>query len=326
MRMAIASVAPAGALCRVRYSRGRVRNVRTYASPNPPFDAYEVLGVNDDAKEAELKGARKALQRRYHPDSGSEADAKKSADINRAYDILTDKSSRVKLDDALMRSNDGKRRRAARTVISASGLVGPLRERFLASMEVCGSVDACEIDVTERMIESIREWGRMLAFTSELPLPLPLQVDDVPGGVKLAIVKFDGRLSEVGALNMTVEEDFDAGQVDVVITRSWSESQKGVDADTQLPGEGRILTDFSHEFSFLVGVEKSGKLGSKASSNPLVEGLSNVVSSISSFALPVMPLFGSARNVVPGGSYDAYKIRSGSFDSKDEDDDGVADV
>ena len=30
------------------------------------------------------------LQRRYHPDSGSEADAKKSADINRAYDILTD--------------------------------------------------------------------------------------------------------------------------------------------------------------------------------------------------------------------------------------------
>ena len=40
-------------------------------------------------------------------------------------------------------------------------------------MEVCGSVDACEIDVTERMVESIREWGRMLAFTSELPLPLP---------------------------------------------------------------------------------------------------------------------------------------------------------
>ena len=67
------------------------------------------------------------LQRRYHPDSGSEADAKKSADINRAYDILTDKSARVRLDDALMRSNDGKRRRAARTVVSASGLVGPLR-------------------------------------------------------------------------------------------------------------------------------------------------------------------------------------------------------
>jgi hypothetical protein len=59
--MRVAIQLPAGALCRVRYSRGRVRNVRTYASPNPPFDAYEVLGVNDDAKEAELKGARKAL-------------------------------------------------------------------------------------------------------------------------------------------------------------------------------------------------------------------------------------------------------------------------
>ena len=113
-----------------------------------------------------------------------------------------------------------------------------------------------------------------------------------------------------------------------MITRSWSEAQRGVDADTQLPGEQRILTDFSQEFNFLVGVE-SGRLGSKpagGSKNPLAEGLSNVVSSISSFALPVMPLFGSARNVVPGGSYDAYKIRSGSFDSKDEDADDVADV
>ena len=328
MRVALASVAPAGVYCRVRLFRGRARGIRTRASPNPPFDAYEVLGVDDDAKETEIKEAWKMLQRRYHPDSGSEADAKKSADINRAYDILTDKSARVRLDDALMRSNDGKRRRAARTVVSASGLVGPLRERLLASMEVCGSVDACEIDVTERMVESIREWGRMLAFTSELPLPLPLQVDDVPSGVKVAIVKFDGKLIEVGALNLTVEEDVDAGKVDVVITRSWSEAQRGVDADTQLPGEQRILTDFSQEFNFLVGVE-SGRLGSKpagGSKNPLAEGLSNVVSSISSFALPVMPLFGSARNVVPGGSYDAYKIRSGSFDSKDEDADDVVDV
>ena len=172
-------------------------------------------------------------------------------------------------------------------------------------------MDACEIDVTERMVESIREWGRMLAFTSELPLPLPLQVDDVPGGVKLAIVKFDDRLIEVGALNITVEEDVDAGKVDVVITRSWSEAQKGVDADTQLPGEQRILTDFSQEFNFLVGVE-SGRLGAKTaggSKNPFAKGLSNVVSSISSFALPVMPLFGSARNVVPEDR--TMPIRSG---------------
>ena len=67
----------------------------------------------------------------------------------------------------------------------------------------------------------------MLAFTSELPLPLPLQVDDVPSGVKLAIVKalLGGvtvnyelsKLIEVGALYITVEEDVDAGKVDVVI-------------------------------------------------------------------------------------------------------------
>ena len=125
MRVALASVAPAGVHRRVRLSRGRARGIRTRASPNPPFDAYEVLGVNDDAKESEIKLAWKGLQRRYHPDSGSEADAKKSADINRAYDILTDKSARVRLDDALMRSNDGKRRRAARTVILLIRSGGP---------------------------------------------------------------------------------------------------------------------------------------------------------------------------------------------------------
>ena len=63
---------------------------------------------------------------------------------------------------------------------------------------------------------------------------------------------------EVGALNLTVEEDADAGKVDVVITRSWSEAQRGVDADTQLPGEQRILTDFSQEFNFLVGPRAAG--------------------------------------------------------------------
>ena len=30
---------------------------------------------------------------------------------------------------------------------------------------------ACDVDVIDRMTESIREWGKMLAFTSELPLP-----------------------------------------------------------------------------------------------------------------------------------------------------------
>ena len=246
--------------------RRLARPVRASASARDGdviFDAYEILDVRDDATAIDIKDRYRDLQKRFHPDvSGDDPEVLgRSAAINRAYELLIDKDRRRDLDDALMRANGGKRRDRAthgggRAIASAFGLVGPLRERLLARMDVCGGFDpdarACDLNVVAELTEAIREWGKMLAFTSEMPLPLPLRCDDVANGLRVAFVTFaDDELQEVGALCITVEKtstskrpageeegeeergEGDGGAasdgVEVKVRRTWSEKASGAD-------------------------------------------------------------------------------------------------
>ncbi len=55
-------------------------------------DYYEILGVNRDAKESEIKSAYRKLARKYHPDVNKQKGASdKFKDINEAYEVLSDK-------------------------------------------------------------------------------------------------------------------------------------------------------------------------------------------------------------------------------------------
>ena len=258
--------------------------------PDGIFDAYEVLQVPDDASALQVRESFVALQKKYHPDVYDGEDvATRSAWINRAYDILTSDDARSDLDRALREANGGRRARAT-TIISAHGIVGPLREILLARMDVCGGEteksEICDVDVAERMTESIREWGKMLAFTSELPLPLPLQCDDVENGLRLAMVAFEnGSVREVGALEMTVEtsvssprdplassitvHDDDEVSVTVRVARKWAEVANPTAYESNpLPGEARILGNFAEEFAFLVGDAQGAEVeGARAGSS-----------------------------------------------------------
>ena len=352
--------------------RRLARPVRASASARDGdviFDAYEILDVRDDATAIDIKDRYRDLQKRFHPDvSGDDPEVLgRSAAINRAYELLIDKDRRRDLDDALMRANGGKRRDRTThggggAIASAFGLVGPLRERLLARMDVCGGFDpdarACDLNVVAELTEAIREWGKMLAFTSEMPLPLPLRCDDVANGLRVAFVTFaDDELQEVGALCITVEKtstskrpageeegeeergEGDGGAasdgVEVKVRRTWSEKASGADGGRggvrfrggpgdALPGEGRVLACFAEEFNFLdVDDHLSGgkKNAGGKSANDDRGWFGNIVSSVSSFALPVLPMLGGGK-VAPGGSYDGYRINrsgSGEFGSVDDD-------
>lgn len=347
--------------------RAHRRTVCAAASPSEKnddlFDAYAILGIAHDAHAGEIRRAYVALQKEFHPDVYNGVDVEtRSSDINRAYGILTHPGSRVKLDAGLLRVH-GRGIRRGGAILSASGLVGPLRSRFLLRFPVkCGEAvdEACSVDTVLEVTESIREWGKLLAFTSETPLPLPLQCDDINGGLRLAMITFDvagGRIKEVGALNVTVErtrgdEGGDEGgdetvrggdddtynkRVEVRVCRCWAGD--GQEASTpegeQLPGESRILANFAEEFAFLVDQSDAsvdGLSGSRGQRlmrdgrnkrNGGMAGLKGFVSNIVSFALPVLPFFGSTRSAMPGGSYDAYRINrrrntSSSVDQSDE--------
>lgn len=60
---------------------------------------YEILGVEKDADESQLKKAYRTLSLKYHPDRNSDEGAKsKFQEINEAYETLSDKSKRQEYD------------------------------------------------------------------------------------------------------------------------------------------------------------------------------------------------------------------------------------
>lgn len=67
------------------------------------FDPYETLGVSKSATDVEIRAAYRDLVARYHPDkhAGNPLEglaAEKMADINRAYEILSDSGRRAAYD------------------------------------------------------------------------------------------------------------------------------------------------------------------------------------------------------------------------------------
>ena len=64
-----------------------------------PRNLYSILGVSHNSTEKDIKKAYRNLARVHHPDkSNVESDKKKFMEINKAYEILSDKEKRHKYD------------------------------------------------------------------------------------------------------------------------------------------------------------------------------------------------------------------------------------
>lgn len=63
-------------------------------------DYYEVLGINKDASEDEIKKAFRKLAKQHHPDvnQGNKESEAKFKEINEAYEVLSDKDKKAKYD------------------------------------------------------------------------------------------------------------------------------------------------------------------------------------------------------------------------------------
>ena len=63
-------------------------------------DYYEVLGVEKNASDAEIKKAYRKLAMKYHPDQnpGDKSAEEKFKEINEAYEVLSDADKKARYD------------------------------------------------------------------------------------------------------------------------------------------------------------------------------------------------------------------------------------
>ncbi len=62
---------------------------------------YEILGVPKDAAQSEIKSRYRQLAKELHPDKSKNNDSDKMVEINKAYEVLSDKDRRERYDKYL---------------------------------------------------------------------------------------------------------------------------------------------------------------------------------------------------------------------------------
>ena len=286
------------------------------------WSPYEVLEVDSNASAEEIRIAYKNKMKVFHPDvvKDKNSNGKAAFEINKAYVLLSEKREQTNsLLSAFSRSKGG-RNNNEKTKEQKEGVVGPMSEYLLAELVVCGSVDEglseeCSIDVQEIIVDEIQQFCSVLAFSSEMPLPMPIQVDRLENGVRMAFVRWDfdtKNLEQVGSL--WFEYDTDDGMVK--IARRWQKGETRGKRD-ELPGEKRILEDFYEQFKYLKSVGMDGLRGEDEDGNAMAtrekeeqKGMKGALAMAMAFALPVLPTpptFG--KKVTPGGAYSHYAIK-----------------
>ena len=69
-------------------------------------DFYEILGVDKNASEAEIKSAYRKLAKKYHPDlNKEEGAAEKFKEISEAYEVLGNEEKRKMIIQRLFSKN-----------------------------------------------------------------------------------------------------------------------------------------------------------------------------------------------------------------------------
>jgi curved DNA-binding protein CbpA len=294
-------------------------------------DPYEVLGISRESTNDEVKKAYKRQMKLYHPDLQMRGNKKREDDydgsivvnintraskINKAFVSLS--GDKRELTDLLLRETMKEDLRKNGFKEPKAGVVGPMNEMVIKKLIVCGQEgsfdDECSIDVREVIIEDIAQWAQTLAYSSEMPLPMPIQVDKLDRGVRMAFVRWNtdsGSLEQVGSI--WIEYDDDGGFLNII--RRWENKKSKNNKKDALPGEERILDDFYEHFDWLKAVGMDGLNNSKDEENDnkieqrdARSGIKGVLSAIVSFTLPILPTPSFGKKT-PGGAYSAYSIK-----------------
>jgi len=281
--------------CSERVARQR-RACSSGRAPEP--DPYEELGVSPSSSAAEIRAAYVALQRRYHPDVAGDAGLDRSRRLNAAYELLTNPTARRNYAGSSNRT-----RRASAPAPRQPGVVGPLATETLLEVRAPASDDD-DYSTLDEVRDAVREWSKTLAFTTELPLPSPLIVDQTEDGCRIAVcaatLGASGRPEMAGALDFMATEECDFEGKRCSWLFSVTRSAPLAAAGKPLAGEGRLLRAMERELRAALAARRR-----PAPQSGLA--LPRFLDFLSPFLLPLTSL-GLLGDSAAGG-YSGYRIR-----------------
>lgn len=181
-------------------SRGHA--VAAYTKDEDIPDHYGALGLRTKSvSKEEIKAAYRRKMKLYHPDkAGARNLTEQEQELGKAaiaaYQVLTDAEKRQHYDAISPWTV-----KANLDINSEPGLV----KAFECTEE--DTIYLKDPEVTEDdVLQFVRDWATFQPFCSELPLPLPIQVDEIEGGVRVAGIGIDDNrnLKLVGELHLMV--------------------------------------------------------------------------------------------------------------------------
>ncbi|GMH38929.1 hypothetical protein BSKO_06827 [Bryopsis sp. KO-2023] len=201
-------------------------------------DFYAILDATRETSAEELKAKYRALQKQYHPDVTGEQDM--SAQLNQAYKTLSDPELKESYDRRLSRFRVRHKGELIRTPMEGPGVMGPMHPGEVLSQELVQVPDGADFQREGRkLVVWMREWAKTFVFASDLPLPMPLQCDDIDSGLRLAFIATErNRIMSVGELVFLVVPDEEA--------QSWAVEVRRISVvrPGPIPGEDRVLQAF----------------------------------------------------------------------------------
>eukprot|EP00240_Pyramimonas_obovata_P004953 CAMPEP_0118921818 /NCGR_PEP_ID=MMETSP1169-20130426/977_1 /TAXON_ID=36882 /ORGANISM="Pyramimonas obovata, Strain CCMP722" /LENGTH=413 /DNA_ID=CAMNT_0006862609 /DNA_START=77 /DNA_END=1318 /DNA_ORIENTATION=+ len=251
-----------------------------------------------------LRANYRRLQKAYHPDVYADG-GERSKLLNTAYATLIDPTKRMEYDRGI-----GARTGTAYkpTLQTMDGLVGPIVEGdFIAEetfdcSEMYSEKDAmCNVagEDFEEAVTFIRQWAQTLAFGAQVPLPMPLQCDNIEDGARIAVISTEAnRIVSMGEITFVVVNAMDMSdgrEAPTPTVQVRRRVPKSAQSERPLPGEERIMKSFRKTMTRLRG-----------EAPPRGLRLSGVFASLAAGAIGLIP-WGSNESSADG--FDAYYLR-----------------
>lgn len=134
---------------------------------------YEILGVNKNASEEEIKSSFRILVRKYHPDTNSKQfNENKIKEIIEAYEVLSDKEKRKNYDNIIESLNkkgiksfkNDKKEKISTFNEIISSLIGNVKEGTINTIKKINNIDK---DISISIFEAYNGSDKIINITNE---------------------------------------------------------------------------------------------------------------------------------------------------------------